>query len=771
MNPRAKTTIAIVGSGLASALIAKQLSEVADVTVFERGGASPQLPIHVETGRPLGLSPSYGFGFGGTTNYWSGGLMRMRPGEGRSDWPVDMLEALAGWEKDAITLLYGSEIAEAFARDTPSTGDGNIFIDYILRPSQPFRASQSGYFNDAHLKLRHEVLSVRENGSTAIVRYRAGEKIGECEFDIIVLAAGNFGSPLILARSGLGGSAVGQNITDHPMGFVAKMSARGPNRFDDLMTASDPKHLNGSQVTSHGPFKYHPMLKVKDSDTGLWTSINFEPTGTAGLYSDPYAERFDTGSQTSRLRRYWKALLKFRSAEFRSEAISFVFNRAAHGHHVFVSAIAEQESRGQGLVVEKDGVVHLDWSISERVAGSIRRSIAVAADWAGATAISYAKGDFRDRLWSAAHHSGSCRISDDSSTGVVDANLRVHGTGAIYVCDGSVLPSTGSTNSGLTISCLALRLADHVAPSRSVASPSPERSSVDVLVTGSSGQVGSILLPELKRSEHSYKTVSLRSGVALSATKARTLIHLANDYSSWEANSKIQHDAAAIASSASVECVIVTMTFATLQVPGTRAGDPGEFNFGFHVSLHDPYIDGKLEVERFWCDWQRRHPDRKVIFLYIPTICGHRNFWTPQIASSFPDKPIWVPSFENFFSVTEEKLGVAFLKLINSARDDVQRLVIYDRSDSLAKTIEWERGISDVREFPFPYFLARACRTRQLMRSIALAQKVANKALKVIVGHQIIRTSQPYLALFREQDGSARHIHEAARRSRWEDAT
>src|SRR5216683_1962462 len=148
MIPRTKTSIAIVGSGLSSALLAKRLAEVADVTVFECGGASPQKPRHIETGRPLGLSPSYGHGFGGTTNYWVGAMLRLRPGEMSSNWPAGMHEALADREKEAIACLYGQEIAEDFARDVPSTVDGDIFIDYILRPPEPFRASRSGYFND-----------------------------------------------------------------------------------------------------------------------------------------------------------------------------------------------------------------------------------------------------------------------------------------------------------------------------------------------------------------------------------------------------------------------------------------------------------------------------------------------------------------------------------------------------------------------------------------------------------------------------------------------
>jgi choline dehydrogenase-like flavoprotein len=237
------------------------------------------------------------------------------------------------------------------------------------------------------------------------------------------------------------------------------MTASGPNRFNDLA------------VIPHGRFGYWPMLKVKDTQAGLWTSIYLRPADTGVISSDPYADTFDTLAQTSRYRRYWKAISKFGNADFRAQVLSYAFNRTTHGQHVYAMVLAEQESRGQGTVAEKDGVVHLDWSISDRVVGSIKRSIAVAADWAGATAVTYADGDLRERLWSGAHHSGGCRISEDPASGVVNVNLRVHGTSAVYVCDGSVLPSTGSTNTGLAISCLALRLASHLTLSATILNP------------------------------------------------------------------------------------------------------------------------------------------------------------------------------------------------------------------------------------------------------------------------------------------------------------
>ena len=60
------------------------------------------------------------------------------------------------------------------------------------------------------------------------------------------------------------------------------------------------------------------------------------------------------------------------------------------------------------------------------------------------------------------HHLGSTRMSDSPQTGVVDANLKVHGLQNLYVCGGSVMSTGGHANPTLTILALALRLAEHL---------------------------------------------------------------------------------------------------------------------------------------------------------------------------------------------------------------------------------------------------------------------------------------------------------------------
>lgn len=60
------------------------------------------------------------------------------------------------------------------------------------------------------------------------------------------------------------------------------------------------------------------------------------------------------------------------------------------------------------------------------------------------------------------HHLGGTMMSDDTSGGVVDMNLKVHGTANLSIVGGSVFPSGGHANPTLTIMALALRLAERL---------------------------------------------------------------------------------------------------------------------------------------------------------------------------------------------------------------------------------------------------------------------------------------------------------------------
>jgi choline dehydrogenase-like flavoprotein len=46
--------------------------------------------------------------------------------------------------------------------------------------------------------------------------------------------------------------------------------------------------------------------------------------------------------------------------------------------------------------------------------------------------------------------------------GVVDANLKVHGSRNLFICGSSVFPTSGHANPTLTIAALSLKLSDYL---------------------------------------------------------------------------------------------------------------------------------------------------------------------------------------------------------------------------------------------------------------------------------------------------------------------
>lgn len=61
-----------------------------------------------------------------------------------------------------------------------------------------------------------------------------------------------------------------------------------------------------------------------------------------------------------------------------------------------------------------------------------------------------------------AHLVGAARMGSDPRTSVVDKFGRTHDIANLFVCDGSIMPTQGSANPGLTIQALAARTADYL---------------------------------------------------------------------------------------------------------------------------------------------------------------------------------------------------------------------------------------------------------------------------------------------------------------------
>ena len=60
------------------------------------------------------------------------------------------------------------------------------------------------------------------------------------------------------------------------------------------------------------------------------------------------------------------------------------------------------------------------------------------------------------------HQCGGLQMSESANDGVVDSDLRVHGTDNLYAAGAAVFPSSSFANPTFTAMALSLRLADHL---------------------------------------------------------------------------------------------------------------------------------------------------------------------------------------------------------------------------------------------------------------------------------------------------------------------
>ena len=60
------------------------------------------------------------------------------------------------------------------------------------------------------------------------------------------------------------------------------------------------------------------------------------------------------------------------------------------------------------------------------------------------------------------HPCGTCVMSDDPSTGVVDRDCQAHGIANLFITDGSFMPTSAATNPSLTIAANALRISAQI---------------------------------------------------------------------------------------------------------------------------------------------------------------------------------------------------------------------------------------------------------------------------------------------------------------------
>jgi choline dehydrogenase-like flavoprotein len=240
----------------------------------------------------------------------------------------------------------------------------------------------------------------------------------EVRAPIVVVAAGTIHTPLLLARSGLGGASgeLGRNLSLHP---ATAVFARMEEVVD--MAKGVPQSFYVDEFSGEG--------------------IIFE--GVAGPPAYAAMSLPLTGARHATAMADYRRLAQF-------------------------GVMVSDSSRGSVRAVGGRPLIRYDLTDADlkRFRKGLARMLEL-FEAAGARevylplpdGVSPEKARLRDLKLMAFHPLGTARADARATHGVIDGELQMHGARGVYVADGSAVPSSLGVNPQMTIMALATRLA------------------------------------------------------------------------------------------------------------------------------------------------------------------------------------------------------------------------------------------------------------------------------------------------------------------------
>jgi choline dehydrogenase-like flavoprotein len=145
------------------------------------------------------------------------------------------------------------------------------------------------------------------------------------------------------------------------------------------------------------------------------------------------------------------------------------------GFQLIVEPLPNPDSRVSLSLTERDALgmprVEVCWKLDPLVKRTADKTLALISQTLrkGAIAKVSELPEIEKNGWPASfepegtwHHMGTTRMHDDERKGVVNRDSRVHGYGNFYIAGSSVFPTAGANFPTITITALALRLANHL---------------------------------------------------------------------------------------------------------------------------------------------------------------------------------------------------------------------------------------------------------------------------------------------------------------------
>jgi choline dehydrogenase-like flavoprotein len=518
------TEVCIIGGGVAGLAIARELSGLKIPScVIESGGFGPDDETRdLYRGESVGLPYDFADGcrsryLGGSSNCWGGWCRPMDPIDyerrswvPHSGWPFGPDE-LAPYYARAQSILqlginnydtayWAKVINRRDVRMYPLSGQ--TLVDGITQFSTPLRAGKEfreELRRSSHINvlLHANVTNILADPTVSTAQHVDVQTLRGNKFVVrartFVLAAGGIENARILlscntqATAGLGNGCdlVGRFFMDHPRvtsGWVHLRPEWQRNKLYDnkFQYQNDAVAANGTRIAAQ--FSTTPAVQERE---GLLNA-------RVCLTSIFPGEHDASGDAIRRLRRQYEGMEKPGTTIARDlwtiasqplRSAGFIAARLVQPQFLIrgvrIQATAEATPDPESRVTLSDARdrlnmrrVRVNWRLDENVKRTFDRMFELFRDELQSNNIArvdldppISGGEWpntfeREGTW---HHMGTTRMHDSPRHGVVDRNCLIHGMKNLYVAGSSVFPTGSSIYPTITLTALALRLANHIA--------------------------------------------------------------------------------------------------------------------------------------------------------------------------------------------------------------------------------------------------------------------------------------------------------------------
>lgn len=488
-----KTQVCIIGSGIGGGTLAKYLEKSRfNVAIVEAG----ELHKHSDNvsyenvGHDFGVRTTTCIQVGGTSNLWHGVLSPLdsidfveREWLAFSGWPINFSDIEPFYNQAAKFLnvekpnyfcssklsskmkiqLQDMEFPQnylkqkVFQQPIPTVNFKNVVINLCKN-----NHSCHLYYNSPALELiskGNKIVSVvvgNPDGSTSLI-----------EADVFIVSAGALETPRLLLNSKIENDNIGRFLMDHPMGNLCQMEFNYPKKipiYTDLKYSKKMKLKVGFE-----------FLENIQKDLKLPNHCFFiRPSFIKGINNASEKVKMSLLSFKDGKTSLSDMLSVLKNPNVVRQILSYKFSLDVTVKYADLFFVTEQLPNPDSRVTLSENRdlwgyhrSKVDWQISNeeiktmrRIFDLLRTKLFVEPDYT----FTHGNRDFNwdDIFTSAVHHVGTARMGRNKDLSVVDKNLRSLDRQNLYVCDGSVFTTAGNVNNGLTISALAIRLANYL---------------------------------------------------------------------------------------------------------------------------------------------------------------------------------------------------------------------------------------------------------------------------------------------------------------------